>query len=244
MCAKVYIESDENNKIGDIMKTIEIKDFLTINQNIDFEKAKQKEICDNKINDKYLKIYIIYKYGLELYLNKLLDIKKYDLLLQNSNLYFDETKEKDFYQYYNTLDTKYFYLRNDLHIERLEQNDIEKILSLDLNNNISDLITLISKTYQKIIKKYENYDDDIYVTYSINDSSLDVMNSGIVFGLHYDAYSDIHNLNDKWEENHLKQMSLIYDTIDKMEKEMTDKLKRQVKVLIYNTPGIIPIKKD
>ena len=82
-----------------------------------------KNTLNMEITSDYLQEYSLYIYLLLQYLLKTTDIKKYDDLLANDKHNFIPLKqeEMDIYQKLCSSIFKYFYIRNNIYIERLSE---------------------------------------------------------------------------------------------------------------------------
>lgn len=119
---------------------------------INMKLAQEKGlVTDNKLNSKYFNIQKNYKVLFEKYIAETLDLKKYDDLLANSDLKIDSCMpyRMDYYQKNSTLDLKYIYIKNNLHIEKLAKEDLD---SLELGNDEELLKKIVKKTYSDVIK--------------------------------------------------------------------------------------------
>ena len=115
---------------------ITFKEFLTIDMNLDSIIK-----LDDLEKEDYLRKYILYMKFLLEYLIKKTDIKKYDDLLKEDSHNFISIKDKDMdiYQRLGVNYLKYFYIRNNLHLDRLTKEEDEY---LNKKDNIFD-----DKTY-------------------------------------------------------------------------------------------------
>ena len=137
----------------------------------------------NSLNDidkkTYLDLYLLYSNLLYKYLIPKLNLKIYEKMMVNARNHFENVKEDDmdFYQYLARDYLKYFYIRNNLYIERLTEDELD-FLKKKLASNNQDLdsktIDFISKTYPKVIAE-----------------KLDLNNTKVSYGPdNYDFYQD------------------------------------------------------
>lgn len=113
-----------------------------------------------------------YREGLKQYLLKELDLKEYDFMLEESEMNYipnDEESKSDA-QKTGDLGLKYLYLRNELHLERLSETDIET-LKIEMKKNRNDIseeaMSVIEATYANVItpKEIMTEEDKKILTY-------------------------------------------------------------------------------
>lgn len=95
------------------------------------------------------------------YIIKKLKLNEYDEKLNKSDLNYISIslEDKDNYQKNNSRNLKYFYIRNNMYIERLTQEDIKFIQNKRKNSEElldEEWIKFIESTYPKIIKEETN----------------------------------------------------------------------------------------
>jgi len=211
-------------------------DFTEIQENIDIEMAKSKNLIKDDDYTNYGKIYFKYRNGLEYLLKKITPIEQYDKKIKNSDLGFLEVleEEKDFYQYLSTL--KYFYLRNNLYIERLENDYIKKINEIDITKeqDINELLQIVMKTYKEIIIEYPEVSTDTIISFGFDDINLMPYNGSVIIGFRYDEYRNEETLGDNWENNYKKQVEMLEKMLPMLEEGFANILKNNVKIIQYN----------
>lgn len=101
-----------------------------------------------------------YREGLKQYLLQELDLKEYDFMLEESEMNYipkDEESKSDA-QKAGDFGLKYLYLRNELHLERLNEADIE-VLKAEMKKNGSNVseeaMSVIKATYADVITPKE-----------------------------------------------------------------------------------------
>lgn len=195
---------------------------------------------DNNMKETYLEIYSIYRKLFSEYIIDKLQIKKYDFELTNSNLNFVKVIEKDMdiYQNFNKEILNYFYIRNNLYIERLTPSE-RKILytkflsgdySLDENTKV-----IIENSYKRIIFEDIHKDgSNCYINMGPDNSDYYVPNQSIVIGFRYDEFN-LNNLSDEqWDNLHDKQLLYLSEFLLKMSKEISSKVNIPIQVIKYN----------
>ena len=198
------------------------------------ELAVEKKLIVDNNDDKYQKLVNIYKYLLEYYLSTIIDFKKYDDLIKNSDLYIGiNNKYKDLNLF---LDLNYIFLINRLFVEKLDINDIDILINKFDKNNISDeLIEIIKRTYKMVI--YDNYLDGKYqdIIYKVCYGSFIptnmVSNDSLVLKIYYGK--NLIDLNGKeFVDLHQKQLSFINDIMDKIKEDVKNKLDLNCDILL------------
>ena len=135
---------------------INIGNFNIYPNDIDYVKLEQQGLCkDGNLNDTYFKLYNTY---LSLFYDILNDngLNCFDNDLENSNLHFNQVEKEDMDMYQSNSIFKYFYVRNNLYLEKLSNEDIENLLSNDSNKK-----DIVLRTFKDII----NIDDGYKVCY-------------------------------------------------------------------------------
>lgn len=149
--------------------------------------------------DGYYMLYSAYNNLLYSYLKTNTSINSYDEKLAKSNIGFQEVpkEERDFYQdmarYF-----KYFYIRSNLHIERLSRSDLEIIQKaiIERDFKLDEAKTdLIKRTLRNVIFEEVRNNEIITINYGPDTPMYYVPNNTLVLGLRYDD-----NLPDYSEE--------------------------------------------
>jgi len=210
--------------------------FAEIQENLDFELAQEKKLIINNNFTNYSKIYDIYRYGLEQVIKKMTPLEMYDKKIKESDLGFLEvlSEEKDFYQYPSTL--KYFYLRNNLYIERLSIENIKKIQKINIENSedLNILYQIVMTTYEDIIIEYPDTDKNTIISLGFDDINMMPYNGGIIIGFRYDEYRNEVELGNNWQANYIKQVQMLQVLLPEVQKNLAAILKNNVRVIQYN----------
>ena len=130
------------------MNRIDIQLYETRNPNSNFK------FFDNLSDigkEQYLKLYLKYSDLLYKYMIKKLELQRFDNLLLNSPCKFKKIKENDMdlYQKLGSKHLKYFYIRNNLYIERLSNEELNDLINLTMDD--LDSHDFIEKTYFKVL---------------------------------------------------------------------------------------------
>lgn len=130
---------------------------------IDLELAKQK-----KIDYEFELLQKKYIESLEFYIMQKIDIKKYELMITQFSDEIVEINdvENNIYKKCSFFQNGFFYLRNNIHIERLPINQISEIQNAIFNNSIlpfefikNTVYLLINEGVSKINYGYNNLND-------------------------------------------------------------------------------------
>ncbi len=191
----------------------------------------------------YLNLSTLYRKLLNEYI-KLLGLQKYDDLLENSNLNFikiDES-EQDFYQYYNNSDLTYYYIRNNIYLNRLtieEKNFLKNKLNNQDYNLDNETITFINSTFKKLIKEiHENINEPFDTNFGPTSSRYLARNDALIIGFRYDEFNDNGMDDETFDKNYEKQKEYIKILNKQFEDEIENKLNHPVKVIEYDENSI------
>jgi len=190
----------------------------------------------------YFSIYSLYMELLYKYLMKKIDIVTYDNKLRSIG--FDKIIEDDmdFYQMFSTTNLNYFYIRNNLYMERLDSSDVEFLGDrvIKQNDNLDkEAEEFVERTYKKLI--FENVTGDYNTNFVINfgpDSPkfYTPVNS-LVIGIRYKE-----DLIKENNQNNLKLYSRKRMFVDnlclEMSKKYTEILSIPVSVISYDENSV------
>ena len=154
-----------------------------------------------------------------------------------------EEKDMDIYQYFTADELKYFYIRNNLYIERLEEDD-KIILKEKIKNKEESLDEtgkkLIEKTYRKVINESENDDGKKHITsFGPNSVNFFAQSDAIVIGFRYDEFN-LNGLEDEeWKDNHLNQLENLNEVVKEMIDGCEEDIKEKIRILIYTQFSVV-----
>lgn len=180
----------------------------------------------------YFTMYSLYSDYLEKFLIKHTSIKNVDDNLDNNPLFNRvNVNDKDFYQGLS-VKLKYFYIRNNIHIENLNSDEnrflMNKIINDDYEFDI-DTEKFISETYKKVISELPLDEKKAYINYGPEEEYFYVPSNSLVIGVRYDE----ENYNDLVDKN-----TILDDYISMLENDISTKLNIDVRIIIYDSYSI------
>lgn len=205
--------------------------------------SKEEKEVYNKQYNKYRRIFT--KYIIEE-----LNLKKYDDEINNSELNFNPISDidMDIYQYFSSEFLKFFYLRNNIYIEKLtneEKSFLEGIGNIKNKELDEQTREFIKQTYKKVIFEDIKGDKKNYFTfYGPNSKNYMASNDSLIIGIRYDEFN-LCGLDDKkWDEFHLKQIDFLSELFYRFVIENKNKLDVPIIILQYNRFSIKTMRKD
>lgn len=207
----------------------------------DMNLMKEKGLADNiGGNEKFIKITNNYKVLFEKFLLTKTSLRTFDNNLVNSKLSFVPIKDedKDYYQRTSTLNFKYFYLRNNLNIEKLSVEELNYLESLDYDTlELDDKnISLIEKTFKSVINptNIEDVESKTILCYGPDIERFSVNVCDLVFGVRFDEYDPVGLSGDEWIHNSCEQMKYLLENMKNLEETLSKELGVEVKTIQYN----------
>lgn len=196
---------------------------------------RNKEYFDSmslESQENYLKLYKLYNNLLVQYLIKKYDLNLYDKMIQNSKRNFKkvDTNDMDIYQYVSSKYLDYLYIRNNIYIEKLSQEELLYLSStkelLDSNNE-----QFIEKTYKKVI--FENE----YTMYGPDNSKYLKKPNTLIIGLRYKSI-DLNNDSDNELDNFLSQQQYLKLFIPELSRQLNNRNLDSIEVIEYNNSSV------
>ncbi len=188
--------------------------------------------------DFYLSIYALYMDLFNQYIIKNTHIKDYDDIVSNDDLGYQVVADenKDIYQQFSDNFLQYFYIRNNLYLERLSNDDINLLKEKIIDENFElDEATeeLVSRTFRSVI--FENINGDVEHTFLTNfgpeDRKFFAYNHSLVIGVRFLMdYDDL--------ENYFTLENNLVELCQKVENSLMESLNMDVKVIQYNDYSI------
>ncbi len=187
----------------------------------------------------YFKVKILY---LKL-LNDYLSLNQYDDKLTNSQLRFIKTpkNQQDIYQFLSP--NNYYFIRNNLHIDRLPIEDF-KYLSLKQDDVLDEKSEeLIKRTFQTVIKEVdEKISGPFMAVYGpLASDAFQAKNDSLVIGFRYDEFNTDGLSDEEWEELNEKQYAFLTKQNQEMMTELSEKYHIPVKVIEYDEYSVQPL---
>lgn len=196
---------------------------------------RNKEYFDSmslESQESYLKLYKLYNNLLVQYLIKKYNLNLYDEMIQNSKRNFKkvDTNDMDIYQYVSSKYLDYLYIRNNIYIEKLSQEELLYLSStkelLDSNNE-----QFIEKTYKKVI--FENE----YTMYGPDNSKYLKKPNTLIIGLRYKSI-DLNNDSDNELDNFLSQQQYLKLFIPELSRQLNNRNLDSIEVIEYNNSSV------
>ena len=184
--------------------------------------------------------YSLYHNWLLKYLINKLKLKKYDDLFFYSDLKFRtiSPKNMDIYQYLASNDLKYFYLRNNLHLDNLFEEELDFLVRVSTGKDYDyddEKEKFVESTYQKVI-----FDDIlgnnqiVNINYGPESGSFFAPNNAIVIGFRYNELYNIGMTDDEWDELHDKQITALNNILNLFDVEAQNALHVPHQIIIFN----------
>lgn len=184
--------------------------------------------------DEYAKLYSLYRKLFVKFMIKKLNLKNYDERIKDSGLNFCVTKKEtmDVYQSYSSEYLDYFYLRNNIYIEKLDYNEIN-FLREKFNSNNFDLDeeskNMIENSYKKVIFEDALKNGKECITFWGSSSYYMAENNSLIIGIRYNEFSKNGLTDYEWDELHTRQKKFL----DALTKEMKENFKKIINIPLY-----------
>ncbi len=133
------------------------------------------------LQDNFLLMQIKYRQSIEEVLKSIINFKELDdYCTKEIKVPINDDWEDNFYHKFSTLNSKYIFLRNNIHVEKLKNEDIEKIKRAIFNENLLDK-EFVLRTLKDVL-----YEDGDYVFYGVAMDENRVDSQSLVFEFSYD----------------------------------------------------------
>ena len=195
---------------------------------------KLKQIPDNS-KGMYLMMYSLYMKFFTEYIIRNTQIKEIDeSLQQNSNIInFVTDDEKDSYQLLSNNMLKYFYVRNNLYLHRLDKNELEVLSNKIQNNDFTyddNIEKFITNTFKKVILEYADKNANELVRFGPLHRQYFAPNNSIVIGVRFKEASNF--------DEYYNQINILKQNLDTSQENLSSKLNYGVAVINYNGSSI------
>lgn len=208
-------------------------------QMITEEDFNKSDINLNK-DEEYLRLSTIYRFLLNEYIKEL-KIGEYENKVSDSNLNFIPIldSKKDFYQYYDNSNLKYYYVRNNIYLERLTEEELKYLSNKqDFIYNDNDR-KFVSDTFKKVIKEeVKNLNEPFETSFGPASSTYFAQNNALVIGFRYDKFNDNGMNDDEFEQHYENQCRFYYNLNEQLESELGKVLNMPVSVIEYNDNAV------
>lgn len=171
----------------------------------------------------------IYREGLSQYILETLELEQYDKTLEDSEMRYipNDSKHMKESQMVDRLGLTYIYLRNDIHTDRLTQEETDILLKEDSSNSFSkEAMDVIKRTYPDVIsaKKIEKPEDKkVETSYDskLHSDFVTVDSLVLIIG----TMSEFDENGNYIDRNHEKEkMDELEKFCEQMEKDLNGKL--------------------
>lgn len=210
----------------------EKKELASFFKNVEWIPEENKEI--------YLKKYTFYRDLFTKFIIEKANLQEYDLKIKNSEYDFkpNEKDDLDFYQYFSSDVLSFFYIRNNIYIERLdeaENNEMQELMEKHQEELNDETRKFIEKTYKKIVVEEISNDEEKKMSfYGPNTTSFMAPSDSLVIGMRYDEFAEDNLTDEKWKERCRNQRITLYKIFDELEAKLSDKLEITVQIIKYN----------
>ena len=129
-----------------------------------------------KNDDEFIYSQIIYRKGFEKILNEVIDFNKINQYILSTKIDIPEAydKEYNFYHKYSNINSKYIFLRNNFHVEKLSTEEIGQLLNKTVDKDF------YNNTLEKVI-----FEDGFETFYGIPMNENKALSKSIVFEFSY-----------------------------------------------------------
>ena len=229
------------------LKKIEVSVYETRfpkNNFLFFDKLTDEE------KKEYLLLYSLYSNYLYNYLIQLLNLKEYDNLLKNSdkNFVVIDDDNKDLYQFLSNGFLNYIYIRNNIYLERLNEEEYKFLKNRLIANNLGyDNLAkkFIDNTYKKVILENVSDKNHVKINYGPDNYQFYQMDNALILGIRYDNYYRENNINDQEWEKESNDRELIVDImIEMLSKTLKKNIEISSFVIKYNDFSVKPKRHD
>lgn len=199
---------------------------------------------DEDAKELYFQLYSTYSCLFRKYITKKLNLEKYDEMLQNSKLNYLNVSddEMDIYQDFTKYYLKYFYIRNNLYIERLTREEKEYLFQYFLMDNVElndQTIAFIEKTYPKVIFEKTGREANLEkINFGPEREHYYGLNNSIVIGVRYDEFNLNGLADNEWDTLHEQQVLNLNNVLNEFEKNEKTNISVPLTTIIYSDYSI------
>ena len=195
--------------------------------------------------ERYLDDYSLYNELLTDYLIKNTSIKKFDDEIKNCKEFvfdFEPVPEygRDLYQYLCIDKLSFFYIRNNIYIERLTEDELNKLHSFKESKEFTDEMNeFVDSTYRKLIREEsEKLDGIFYVNFGPTEKKdFFALNNSLVIGARFYEYVKALDTSEQIN-SYYKRMDYFEKKYKELERALEDELDPNVKVIEYSEVSV------
>lgn len=161
------------------------------------ERPDIRQECNIKSDEqmeKYLIFYNVYSNLLVQYMIKKYDLLEYDKRLEDRKELFGEVpnEDKDMYQYLSNGYLKYFYIRNNIYVERFNKKQLDYLWNIYKTDDYTLTYQnekFVEDTYKDIILEIPN-GQVINISYGPDNGKFYKPSNSIIIGVRYNQFSN------------------------------------------------------
>lgn len=194
----------------------------------------------NEKKEEYIELYNMYRRLFSEFIIKKIDLQEYDKKIESSELKFKQLAQEDMdiYQFFTSDELRYFYIRNNIYIENLtdEEKNILKRKMLEENYELDEeALKMIESTYKKVI-----FEDALkngkkcFTFFGPNSRNFMAENDSLVIGVRYDEFFSEGMNDEEWDKLHDNQLIYLSKIVKEMDTEMKNKIDIPVSILMYD----------
>ncbi len=198
-----------------------------------------------KAKENYLIFYKLYSDLLYRYLIEKLKLNTYDEMIRDARNHFEPVNDNkmDFYQLLAKDYLKYFYIRNNLYIERLTNEELTFLRKKIEGENLDfdeESKEFIQKTYPKVIAEIDD-SKDINVNYGPDNVPFYKSAHALIIGVRFDDYYLAANETEEEWNNKYPSREFELENITFCLEKSLEKFEVKGYVIRYNDFSIIPL---
>lgn len=198
----------------------------------------------------YLERFCLYRNMFTKYIIEKINLKEYDEKIKNSNLNIkpNDLKDMDIYQYFSSELLEYFYIRNNIYLERLSLEETSFLDERIRNKNDKldeEVINYIENTYKKVIVEvYDNQQEGIVCFYGPNTARFAAPSNALIIGMRYDEFVEDGLSDDEWIKQRDAQFLYINSLFDYMMVKLPEIVDMPVSIIKYNEYSVTKMNKE
>lgn len=185
------------------MKCITVEEFKT---RIPDGNSDYFNELDKEAQESYIALYNAYSSLVTDYFIKNCSLKEYDDALVDSPYSFPKLKEDDMdiYQYLASDKLSFVYLRNNLYIERLDEEEQKYLIDKAQDDEIvydDKADEFVKSTFKRVILENGGDEDGLHVFYGPDNSNFMYPDNSVIIGIRYDDYyQEPNQTSEEWFE--------------------------------------------